>query len=117
MGAITETVEGMISYTQEDWQKGHHAKVINYLKTCDIKSYVDLGANLGEVCNILKFFLPELTDAYLFEPQLDNYAFLQERYKDDPNIKCFNTADSRYSIGISCKSSSVSYRLCSKIID
>jgi hypothetical protein len=65
--AITETVEGMISYTQNDWQKGHHLKVINYLKSCDIKSYVDLGANLGEVYNILKFYLPELTDAYLFQ--------------------------------------------------
>jgi FkbM family methyltransferase len=90
MGAITETVDGMISYTQQDWQKGHHAKVISYLKTCDIKSYVDLGANLGEVCNILRYFLPELTDAYLFEPQLDNFAFLQDRYKDNPKIKCFN---------------------------
>lgn len=88
--AITETVEGMISYTQNDWQKGHHLKVINYLKSCDIESYVDLGANLGEVFNILKFYLHDLKKAYLFEPQLDNFAFLQERYKDNPDVRCFN---------------------------
>lgn len=90
MDIITETIEGMIYYTQQDWQNGHHTKVINYLKACDIKSYVDIGDNLGEVCNMLKSSLPELADAYLFEPQLDDFAFLQERYKDNPKIKCFN---------------------------
>lgn len=87
---ITETNEQMLMYTKNDWHSGHHLKVIKYLKKCDIYSYVDLGANLGEVCNILKFHLPELKKAYLFEPQLDNFAFMNERYKHNPEIKCIN---------------------------
>lgn len=90
MDPITSTIQGMISYTRDDWQNTYHSNVIKLLKIFNIKSYADIGANLGEVCNILMDSLPALKEAYLFEPQSDNFDFLQKRYNHNLNIKCLN---------------------------
>lgn len=90
MSKITETYEQLLNYTKNLWHDEYHNKLIRYLTQCEIKSYVDVGANIGEVCNILKFYLPELKNAYLFEPQLDNYAFMNERYLKIEDVRCFN---------------------------
>jgi FkbM family methyltransferase len=84
------TREDHIRYTREEWTKEpYFVKVIELLRSRGIKSYLDLGANVGEVCKILFDFIPTLEKAYLVEPQEDNYRFCYDRLKENKNINFY----------------------------
>jgi FkbM family methyltransferase len=67
-----------IPYTRNEWEtEPYFLKVLEILKSENILSYLDLGANVGEVCNVLFGKLPTLKSAYFVEPQLENFEFLK----------------------------------------
>ena len=68
-----------IDYTRNEWEtEPYFLKVLEILQANDILSYLDLGANVGEVCNVLFEKIPTLDSAYLVEPQLENFEFLKD---------------------------------------
>ena len=68
-----------IHYTRNEWnQDPCFIKVLEILKLHNIQSYLDLGANVGEVCNILFENIKTLKIAHLVEPQSDNFSFMKE---------------------------------------
>jgi FkbM family methyltransferase len=67
-----------IAYTRNEWEnEPYFLKVLEILQSENIISYLDLGANVGEVCNVLFEKIPTLESAYLVEPQLENFEFLK----------------------------------------
>jgi len=62
--------------------------VINFLKEKQIKSFIDLGANVGEVSKILLENIESIKFCYLFEPHITNYDFLVRRFLDNSAVKC-----------------------------
>jgi len=66
-----------VVYTRNEWEtEPYFLKVLEILQSENILSYLDLGANVGEVCNVLFEKIPTLESAYLVEPQAENFEFL-----------------------------------------
>ena len=69
--------ESHVLYTRSELETYQYYKdVIEILKQDKIKSYIDIGANVGEFCNVLFEKIDTLKKAYLIEPQEDNFIFL-----------------------------------------
>jgi len=80
------TIEDMINYSRwELIEEPYFIALINTLRINNVVSYVDVGANVGEFSNILFEQIPTLKDAYLIEPEEDNYEFLQNNIKNKIN--------------------------------
>jgi len=74
--------ESHMLYTRSELETYQYYKdVIEILKQDKIKSYIDIGANVGEFCNVLFEKIDTLKKAYLIEPQEDNFIFLQNNVK------------------------------------
>jgi FkbM family methyltransferase len=85
------TQEDHLHETTREWQSADYFKnIVSFLKNKEIKSFVDLGANVGGVTDILLEQIPSIERGYLFEPQKDNFKFLFNRYKDNSKISCVN---------------------------
>lgn len=68
-----------VYYTKNEWdQNSYFIKTLEILRENNIESYLDLGANVGEVCNVLFGNIKTLKVAHLVEPQIDNFLFLKE---------------------------------------
>ena len=68
--------EEHISYTFKEYTEGpYYVNLFNILKTKNIESYMDIGANIGEVCNIYFDSLETLKKAYLIEVNLSNFNY------------------------------------------
>ena len=77
------TIEGLINHTRKELiEEPYFIALINTLKFNKIESYVDVGANTGEFSNILFDQIPTLNNAYLIEPEENNYNFLQNNIKN-----------------------------------
>jgi len=77
------TIEGLINHTRKELiEEPYFIALINTLKFNEIESYVDVGANIGEFSNILFEQIPTLNNAYLIEPEENNYNFLQNNIKN-----------------------------------
>jgi FkbM family methyltransferase len=77
------TIEGLINHTRKELaEEPYYLAILNVLKQNTITSYVDIGANIGEFSNILFEKIPTLKDAYLIEPEENNYNFLQNNIKN-----------------------------------
>jgi len=77
------TIEGLINHTRKELiEEPYFIALINTLKFNEIESYVDVGANTGEFSNILFEQIPSLKNAYLIEPEENNYNFLQNNIKN-----------------------------------
>lgn len=77
------TIEGLINHTRKELiEEPYFIALINTLKFNEIESYVDVGANTGEFSNILFEQIPTLNNAYLIEPEENNYNFLQNNIKN-----------------------------------
>lgn len=80
-----------VKYTNREWNNEEYfLKIIKYLNAKNISSIVDLGANVGEVSNILYENIKSIENFYLFEPQIDNYNFIISKFKDNNKFKIFN---------------------------
>jgi len=79
--------------TYREWTLNHinnysrrYTYLVEILTKNEIKTYVDLGANTGGVCQALLERLPTLEKAYLFEPQIDNYNFMVELFRENEKV-------------------------------
>jgi FkbM family methyltransferase len=54
----------------------YYIKIIELLKNEGITSYIDIGANVGEYCNVLFDYIPTLNNSILIEPDKENFDFL-----------------------------------------
>jgi len=87
---MPEFREEHVRYTRKEWtQTLYFCNVIDFLKAKQIKSFMDIGSNVGEVANILNENVESLCDFYLIEPQKDNFLFLKENTKQIKNCKYF----------------------------
>jgi FkbM family methyltransferase len=78
------TIEGHIGHTRKELTEDpYFIAVLTTLKNSRIVSYLDLGANIGEFCNVLFESVPTLKDAYLVEPEERNYNFLKSHIKNE----------------------------------
>jgi FkbM family methyltransferase len=80
-----------LAYTLKEFTtNSYFIKVINKLKNHNIKTFIDLGANVGGVSDILLNNIESIEKGYLIEPQKDNFKFLFERYKNNKKTVCLN---------------------------
>lgn len=80
-----------LNYTLTEWSKNpYFCEITDYLKNNQIKNYIDIGANVGGVCQHLLNNIKDLQKVYLFEPQKDNYNFIVNNFKENKNIECIN---------------------------
>jgi len=77
------TREGLIHHTRKELaEEPYYIALLSTLRFNEIVSYVDVGANIGEFCNVLFKEIPTLRDAYLIEPEERNCEFLQNNIKN-----------------------------------
>lgn len=79
-------------FTYKQWgtDEKHYLDVIGHLNENRINSYVDLGANTGGVCSVLLEKIETLEKCYLFEPQIDNFNFMDDNFRSDGRVICYN---------------------------
>jgi FkbM family methyltransferase len=98
------TREEHVSYTRNELENYiYYIKMIEILKANKIESYIDIGANVGEFCNVLFEKIPTLKKAYLIEPEKNNFEFLKNHVNLN-NILFLNLA-----IGYNLKSSKINF--------
>lgn len=90
------TREDHITYTREEFlgdKYSYYIKLREFLKrNNNIKSYLDLGANVGETWNIIKSLVPSIEKAYLVEAHPNNYTFMLSNIQYSAICECFNVA-------------------------
>ena len=92
-GYPTESLEGHIYYTNEEWtSRPFYVNIIEFLKEKKIKSVLDVGGCTGEVPKIMFSKIPSLDTALILEPVPVNFNFIQERFKNEYRIKVINKA-------------------------
>lgn len=92
-GYPTESLEGHIYYTNEEWtSRPFYANIIEFLKEKQIKSVLDVGGCTGEVPKIMFDKISSLETALILEPVLMNFNFIQDRFKNEYRIKVINKA-------------------------
>lgn len=76
-----------VFYTRKEWTTVPiFVEMINFLKDKNINCFLDIGANVGEVSKILLETYSTLKKVYAYEPQTDNFIFLQQRFLKDPRL-------------------------------
>jgi FkbM family methyltransferase len=88
---MVSTQEEHWDYTLDEWNRGEYSRtVVSFLKEKRIKSFIDIGANVGGVSHVLLNEIDSIEKAYLFEPQRDNFLHLFERFKNNSKVSCLN---------------------------
>jgi len=83
--------EGHWNYTIEEWNNCYYFRdIINILKDNKIETFIDIGANVGGVAQVLLEKIPTIKKGYLFEPEKDNFYFLFNKFKDKKELTCLN---------------------------
>lgn len=68
-------------YTRIEWTTvPSHIKIINYLRDKDIKTVVDIGANVGELSKIFLETISSIEAIYAYEPRSDNFEFMKNEF-------------------------------------
>ena len=92
-GYPTESLEGHIYYTNEEWtSRTFYVNIIEFLKEKQIKSFLDVGGCTGEVPKIMLTKIQSLDTALILEPVSVNFNFIQDRFKNEYRIKVINKA-------------------------
>jgi len=77
-----------VNYTRHEWTSVPcFVEMINFLKNKNIKSFADIGANVGEVSKIMLESLPTLNEVLAYEPESLNFLYLKNRFLNDSRIK------------------------------
>lgn len=86
------THETHIEYTRNELMNNpYYIQMIHFLNEAKIISYLDIGSNVGEVCNVLFEKIPTLKEAHLVEPEIGNLNFSKNRLNNDV-VKFYNVA-------------------------
>jgi FkbM family methyltransferase len=90
---VPRSPEEHVGYTRNEFlvHSPYYNEVYKILSDNKIRSYIDIGANTGEVCNILFETVSTLKEAYLIEPEEKNFKFLEKNVKYE-NCKFLNCA-------------------------
>ena len=84
------TREDHIVYTRKELTTyPYYIDVIETLRDNKISSYLDIGANIGEYCNVLFDKIQTLTEAHLIEPESENFEFMKNHVKPE-NVSMYN---------------------------
>jgi len=76
-----------VEYTRSEWTTVPiFRQMIDYLKTKQIASFADIGANVGEVSKILLEEIPSLKKVYCYEPESTNFNFMRDRFLSDSRV-------------------------------
>lgn len=82
-----------VIYTRNEWTNiSIFVDIINYLKNKNIKFFVDLGANVGEVSKIFLEQIPNIVKITAYEPEKVNYNYLKNRFCNDSRVQPINKA-------------------------
>ena len=101
---MPSTREEHVFYTRNELENYEYYKnVIEILKNNKIQSYIDIGANVGEFCNVLFEKIPTLKEAYLIEPEENNFEFLKN------HVKLKNVLFLNFAIGYNLKCSKINF--------
>jgi FkbM family methyltransferase len=100
---MNSTREGHIEYTRDEYNNSdYYNQMLDILNDNKIKSFIDVGACVGEVTKILLEKIPTITRGVMIEPLKDNVAFIKSRINDE-RIKLLPNAvyygDSRVKLG------------------
>lgn len=88
---MPETQDQHFNLTVHEWKTwDYFTSVVRHLVEHQITQYVDIGANVGGVAHVLLESVPSLQRCYLFEPQAANYAFMKNKFGDNPKVDCLN---------------------------
>ena len=72
----------------------HYKKLLNLKHITSNSIILDIGANVGDVTDVLiKKYNPNI---YCYEPNISCYKYMLRRFKDNPKIKIFNVAVSNF---------------------
>lgn len=88
---ITRSVKRMLNALGMEVSRIPPWQVYDWLKTHDIRTVLDIGANIGQFALQIRCALPDAM-LYSFEPLVDCYNQLTERMRDQPSFQAFNVA-------------------------
>lgn len=63
----------------------------DWLERHDIRTFIDIGANVGEYINFSRSLFPQ-AEVYAFEPLVDCYDLIGEQHGHDPRVHIYNYA-------------------------
>ena len=73
----------------------HYQRLLNLKHNNNTSIILDIGANIGDVTNvIMKNYSPNI---YCYEPNIICYNYMRKRFKKNSKIKMFNVAVSNFS--------------------
>jgi len=77
---ITATIDGMISYTNNEWNlhNYYYRNVIEKLRDNKITSMMDIGGCLGQTTRILVNNIPTIKKVFIVEPVDENFLYIKE---------------------------------------
>ena len=82
----------LIEYTRRELKSDpYYIDAIKVLKENEITSYLDLGSNVGEFCNILFEEIPSLQEAHLVEMESNVLEYSKTNVKS-PNVTFYNAS-------------------------
>lgn len=87
---MPSTQEDHYNYTKNEWNNGYFKTIINILKVNQIKSFIDVGANVGGVADILLENIPTIEKCYLIEPDIENYNWMFDKHKENDKVILLN---------------------------
>jgi FkbM family methyltransferase len=82
--------EKHFNYTIKEWSENYYLKVIEKLKDAKIKTFIDLGANVGGVTENILSKIPSIEKCYLIEPDINNYYYLYDKFEKNNKVELLN---------------------------
>jgi FkbM family methyltransferase len=88
---MVQTQEKHWNTTINEWSNEDYFKhVVNILKEKNIKTIIDIGANVGGVAEILLNNISSIEKVYLFEPQINNFNYMFKKLKNNKKVIFLN---------------------------
>ncbi len=88
---VTRSAKRMLRTVGVDISRVPPWRQYDWLKACDVRTVLDVGANTGQFAVQIGDRLPDAT-IYSFEPLADCYQKLVERMRNRPRFQAFNFA-------------------------
>jgi FkbM family methyltransferase len=92
---MPSSLDAHISETETEWSTiDYFKKVVQFLKSREIKTVLDVGGCTGQVSVMLLHEIPSIEKVTILEPVLENYNFIVDRAKsaDSAKVEVLNKA-------------------------